>query len=92
MKIFEQSEIGEVLQRIYNSELNFRMRSFFDSGTEWSIGDDLNGWVKFDRGIIADKKINWSDVSESISALAYCLFHVYPNSEFAQWYKQHIIV
>ena len=32
-----------VLQRLYDSEINFSISTFWDGGFDWKLGDSLNG-------------------------------------------------
>jgi len=34
----------EILQRMYDSEINFRISTFWDSGFYWQLGDESNGF------------------------------------------------
>lgn len=33
-----------ILQRLYDSEINFKMSTFWDGGFDWWLGDDMNGY------------------------------------------------
>ena len=32
------------LQRLYDSEINFRVSCFWDAGVDWALGDEGNGF------------------------------------------------
>jgi hypothetical protein len=32
------------LQRLYNSEINFSITTFWDEGFDWKLGDEINGF------------------------------------------------
>lgn len=66
----------EVLQRIYDSEVNARLGWFWDEGVEWRLGDDING-------VLA------SGVEECIGLalvkLCQAMLDHFPESDFAKW-------
>jgi hypothetical protein len=35
----------EQLQKLFDSEINFRIETFWDAGFRWKLGDDVNGYV-----------------------------------------------
>jgi hypothetical protein len=37
---------AETLQRMYDSEINFSISTFWDGGFDWKLGDEQNGFVK----------------------------------------------
>ena len=38
------TDLGAVLQALYDSEININMHWFWDGGIEYGIGDEMNGW------------------------------------------------
>ncbi|KKM20979.1 hypothetical protein LCGC14_1640020 [marine sediment metagenome] len=34
----------DTLQKLYDSEINFEISTFWDAGFEWQLGDEMNGW------------------------------------------------
>ena len=37
-------EAGEILQRLYDSEINLHIGRIWDGGVTWQLGDKHNGW------------------------------------------------
>ena len=64
-----------VFQRLYDSEINFEVSSFWDGGFDVRLGDTMNGFRE--RG----KAQTWSQVAEWLRTAA--LKH-YPDSAFAK--------
>jgi hypothetical protein len=38
-------ELGDVMMRLYNSEINFSVSTFWDNGFDVKLGDEMNGFV-----------------------------------------------
>ena len=34
----------KMLQKLYDSEINFEISTFWDAGFDWKLGDEMNGW------------------------------------------------
>ena len=34
----------EILQALYDSEINFELSTLWDAGFDWKLGDEMNGW------------------------------------------------
>ena len=63
-----------IMQRLYDSEINFSVSSFYDDGFYVRLGDELNGFR-------AEACLpTWADVEEWLAAMARIY---YPTSEFA---------
>ena len=63
------------LQRLYDSEINFEVSGFYDSGFDVRLGDYFNGFL-------AHGKANtWTEVEAWLREQALVLF---PDSKFAQ--------
>ncbi len=66
------------LQKIYDSEINFTISTFWDAGFYWSLGDSTNGVI--DKG--------WgSTIEEATKQLSESVIKHYPESEFAKCQK-----
>jgi len=65
----------EILQKLYDSEINFSVSCFWDGGIDVKIGDPLNG-VK--------ATACFRTISEAIEWLNYKAVELYPQSEFAK--------
>jgi hypothetical protein len=44
-----------ILQRLYDSEINFEVSGFYDAGFDVGLGDHLNGFL------VKDKVETWAD-------------------------------
>jgi hypothetical protein len=64
-----------ILQRLYDSEINFEISGFYDAGFDVRLGDALNGFV--DQGKIE----TWADAEAWLRDQALAHF---PDSKFAQ--------
>lgn len=66
----------EILQKLYDSEINFRLSCFFDAGFEASLGDEINGFKASDE--------NFETLEEAIDHLVNMAKKFYPESEFSR--------
>ncbi len=64
-----------VIQRLYDSEINVTVSSFYDDGFYVKLGDEMNGFRA--EGHCR----TWADVEEWLAAMA-CVH--YPTSDFAK--------
>lgn len=64
-----------IMQRLYDSEINAVVSSFYDDGFYVKLGDEMNGFVA------EGHCITWADVEEWLTAMA--RIH-YPMSDFAR--------
>lgn len=81
---FRKEQIGEVIERLYDSDINARIEWFWDAGYNISLRDDRNGFV----GLNDAPKVDDYDIAETISALAWQARQIYPDSEFSKWYDE----
>lgn len=76
LSIIQESTHGEMildkLQKLYDSEINCKIEWFWDTGVEWYLGDEMNGWKK-------DGRVD--TVTEAIDALWNAAKEKYPNAE-----------
>jgi hypothetical protein len=64
-----------ILQRLYDSEINFEVAGFYDAGFDVRLGDALNGFI-------AESKVEtWAEVEAWLRDQALAHF---PDSKFAQ--------
>lgn len=64
-----------VLQQLYDSEINWRIATFWDAGFEWELGDEANGFKESGTG---------NTFSEAEQALGEAAARHYPDSVFAR--------
>ena len=67
------------LQQLYESEINFELRSHWATGFEWKLGDHLNGYRAHGHA---------DTVEGAAQALAEAACEHFPNSSFAQARKR----
>lgn len=65
----------DLLQAMYDSEINFEISTFWDGGFEWKLGDGMNGFVAEGNG---------RTMQGAADALAAAAIEKYPNSAFAK--------
>lgn len=64
-----------ILQELYDSEINFSMACFWDGGIDWKLGDEVNGF----------KAMGCNDkVEEAINAIGIAAKTHYAESTFAK--------
>lgn len=63
------------MQKLYDSEINSQISTFWDGGFEWKIGDDMNGWKA------AGTAKTFADAEAALAAAA---VEAYPDSKFAR--------
>lgn len=64
-----------IFQKLYDSEINFSISTFWDGGFTVKLGDDLNGWAE------EETVDTFAEAEEWLKANALA---VYPSSEFAK--------
>jgi hypothetical protein len=71
-------DVGEILQRLYESEINAEISWQWDGGVDWRLGDDQNGW-KAGGGA--------ATIELAVLELAKMAAERYEESEFAKWWR-----
>lgn len=69
----------EIIEKLYHSEINYEICTFFDEGYVINLGDKFNG---FKASYSAD------NFKEAINGLAVLAAREYPRSEFAKWWSE----
>ena len=77
MILFTSSQVGEVLQRLYDSEINISISSDIMDGFRPSIYTDGRGSL-----LLMPSK----SIMNVVDGLAFSAARDYPNSDFAKWY------
>ena len=72
-------EVGDILQHIYDSEINIRIDWQWDAGVDWSITSGYDGCVCEARGTT-------DTVENAVRELANTACCIYPGSQFHNWY------
>ena len=68
----------DILQKLYDSEINFEIFTFWAAGFDWKLGDEMNG---FKDGGRADS------LEEAARDLAIAAVKHFPDSTFAKWWR-----
>ena len=68
-----------LLQRIYDSEINFELSTFWDSGFFWKLGDAMNG-IKADGSA--------PTLAEATAQLCEAAVKHFPKSDFARFFAR----
>lgn len=86
MKKITKKNIGEILQRIYDSEIHLRIGWLWDGGVDYSIGSTSNDiWGEQNRiEIYHTLEI---DIVKAIKEMVDQILREYPNSVFSKWFK-----
>lgn len=80
----EQSEIGEIFQKIYDSEINIRISWFWDAGFDYKVGNgEYHEKFEDQDGTLHTGE---TDIRKGISELCKSTIKAYPNSSFAIWF------
>jgi len=69
---------GDILQRLYDSEVNAEIRWVWEGGVEWRLGDEHNGWKA--EGSAATVALAVLELTKTAVAR-------YPESKFAAWWR-----
>lgn len=69
----------KIFQKVYDSEINFEISCFFDTGFKIRLGDKVNGF----KGECEVE--NWSEISKALHNLI--IKHL-PDSEYSKKYKE----
>jgi hypothetical protein len=85
MKCIRRSEVGEVLQRLYDSGQDIRIESRFDIGYFFNIGNSFNGDDKRYRA--GESKNDRYRIEKAITDIAEKVSTHYPESDFARWWN-----
>jgi hypothetical protein len=53
--------LGEVLDRLYDSEINFEISAFWDNGIDVKLGDEMNGYAAESSVRTSEEAAAWLD-------------------------------
>jgi hypothetical protein len=77
-----KATVGEVLQKIYDSEIHFSIGWLWDGGVDYTIGEDLS----YLHGGKVDST-GKTNIEEAIQQIAGEVANEYPESSFAKWWR-----
>ena len=86
MKEIKQKDVGLILQKIYDSEINIRIGWFWDGGIDYGIGHWGHPQNKNDTD---DKNAN-RDIAEAVSWLVADIKSRFPKSSFIKWFEKEL--
>ena len=75
--------VGEILQKIYDSEIHIAFGWMWDGGVDYTIGKDLS--------YLHDGKVDSTEITnieEAICQIAEETAKEYPGSTFAKWWVE----
>ncbi len=76
----DRARLAHIPQRLYDSEINFTVRAFFDAGFEWEL------WGRTDQDPGVD---GHADTYEgAMRQMADAAARLAPESEFARWWRE----
>ena len=80
---------GEILQRIYDSEIHLRLGWLWDGGLDYTIGTDSPDlWGTMNKRKIVHTGAE--DIADGISVMADDIALLYPFSPFAKWWREKV--
>jgi hypothetical protein len=53
--------LGEVLDKLYDSEINFEVSAFWDNGIDVKLGDEMNGYAAESSVRTSEEAAEWLD-------------------------------
>jgi len=86
---FTSSQVGEVLQRLHDSEINLMLSTFWNDGFDFDFGSLLNnsGNANFRATFNFLNQEKPTKIETAISIFAQSAVKRFPNSEFSKWYN-----
>lgn len=86
---FTSSQVGEVLQRLHDSEINILFSTLWNGAIDFEVGAHRNqeNNTSFRGTLEFLNEPKCESISELISKAALSAVARYPNSDFALWYN-----
>lgn len=81
-KEITSADIGHILQKVYGSDLNFKIEAHRESGFEWSITDT--------RGTSTGEGKS-KDIEDAVWELCKAPVSHFPDAPKLQWLKEYLI-
>ena len=79
-------DTGEILQRIYDSEINIRIGWMWDGGLDYSIGSTSNDIWDSNFNVSKIFRTDNTNIKDAIFKMAGEIARDYPKSQFAKWF------
>jgi len=87
MKI-KPEQVGEILQRIYDSEIHFKMGWLWDGGVDYAIGSKTSDvWDDSAAEIIFTCE---DKIVEALEEACLDIIKEYPDSTFTKWFNSKL--
>ena len=84
----EKKHIGEILQRIYDSEIHIRIGWFWDGGVDFLEGaESFDIWENLDESIM--RCTGEENMCKAFEIICKHLCVVYPKSSFTKWFTEN---
>jgi hypothetical protein len=77
----QKIDAAKILQKLYDSEINFKIETLWDAGFYFYLGDEING---FSKCLTGDN----DSFTDGVYILAEAAIKKYPESEFAKWWEE----
>jgi hypothetical protein len=86
---FTSSQVGEVLQRLHDSEINILFSTYWNGGIDYEVGehDNQSGTTKFVATLELLSEPKRHTIEELLSYAALSAGARFPTSDFAMWYN-----
>uniref|UniRef100_A0A6M3K6N7 Uncharacterized protein n=1 Tax=viral metagenome TaxID=1070528 RepID=A0A6M3K6N7_9ZZZZ len=83
----KKTNVGEILQQIYDSEIHLRIGWMWDGGLDYCIGSTSNDLWDSNWNKCEIVRTGNTNIQEEIIKLAEKLASDYPESGFGKWYN-----
>lgn len=83
-KIIKYHNIGEILQHVYDSEINVKVGWMWDGGIDYIVGDSGSDYWETRNDIQYTGRTN---ICEALEFLCLDLIEKYPASKFTEWFN-----
>lgn len=88
MKI-KTEQIGEILQRVYDSEIHLRIGWLWDGGVDFGLGSiSFDVWDDVNRQNI--ESTGKDKIEDAMVEIVEDIIERYPNSTFTKWAKENL--
>jgi hypothetical protein len=78
-----EKTVGEILQKIYDSEIHLSIGWMWDGGVDYTIGKDLS--------YLSDRQVESTgsgSIDDAVNTIADEVAKEYPDSVFTKWWRE----
>ena len=86
MRTITQKDIGEILQHVYDSEINIRIGWLWDGGVDYSVGTTSSDIWDSQLNTVKIHYTCLDRIASAIGEICTDLIITYPESDFAKWF------